>query len=73
MRIMRRRAPDFKHVSLEEPENRRSEVEDQGDGKQVSVHLSVCVAGEVLQPRGLPEEQRMERLGDRDAAPGKAG
>ena len=38
--------------------NRESgvEIEDQGNGQPLFVHLSVCVAGEVLQPRGLPAD-----------------
>src|SRR4051812_42547741 len=40
---------------LAEPEVRRVQTEDEGNGKPVPVHLSLCMAREVFQPRRLPE------------------
>ena len=42
---------------LAQPAHRRGEAEAQGDGQPLPVHHSLRVAGEVFQPRRLPEAE----------------
>jgi hypothetical protein len=45
---------DAHHV--EKPADGRAEIKDQRDGQPLPIHLSLRVAGEIFQPRRLPEE-----------------
>ncbi len=41
-------------ISWEKPKARCRQAQDQGNGQPVFLHLHVCLAGEILQPRRLP-------------------